>query len=286
MKKNNNTFNFRKYHGTGNDFVVFPANELPDMEDELRRIVFSRWCHRRFGIGADGVIIVGKGKEDLDFEMIYFNADGRKASFCGNGSRCAVQFAKKTGLVAGDSCRFHFGEDTYEAKIEKETISVKMKNIEQFHFNQRGMVLDTGSPHLVIDMKGDELSEEELRKEAVYWRESPEFAPGGTNVNFVSRGVGEGTFYLHTYERGVEDFTFSCGTGAVATAAYLAVKHNISGEIGLETKGGKLVVTLGQKTKSGFENIWLSGPAVEVFRGSVGYESESSNFDSAANSSL
>lgn len=261
---------FYKYHGTGNDFLMFEGGDLLKLEEEDRVQLFKKWCHRRFGVGADGVIMVIPEKGEIDFRMRYFNADGRAASFCGNGSRCAAHFARFLGLVNHNPCRFIFNEDLYTALIEEGGVAIKMKDVKDYAFDENGLVVDTGSPHVVIRKNFETADEELLFVEAKTLRSDPKYGEGGANVNYLYTNP-KGESRLHTFERGVENFTYSCGTGAVAAAISEAVELNAEGDFQFSTKGGKIGVRIGGKKGRGFVDIWLSGPAERVFKGEITY---------------
>ncbi|AYD46923.1 MAG TPA: diaminopimelate epimerase [Arachidicoccus soli] len=250
---------FYKYQGTGNDFVMIDGRT---QEIKLNSEQIHNICNRRFGIGADGVIIL-KNHPKLDFEMDYYNADGSQ-SMCGNGGRCAVQFAKHMGILKNE---FHFlaidGE--HIATIEDSGwVHLKMKDVYSIKSINNDYELNTGSPHyikLVANLDNINVVEEgrAIRNSEAYEQE-------GINVNFVQT-INDTSIFVRTYERGVEDETFSCGTGV--TAASLVSAHNDRGfnRIEVETLGGKLAVEFDRINEEAFNNIWLCGPATFVFKG-------------------
>ncbi len=256
---------FYKYQGTGNDFVMIDNRELKVSKNNTKLI--KRLCDRRFGVGGDGLILLEKPDVATDdFKMVYFNADGNPSSMCGNGGRCLVAFANYLGIVE-KTARFTAIDGPHEARIKEGIVSLKMQNVTDVNLQEEYSFLDTGSPHHVIfvenvqsenvQQKGSEIRYSELYREN-----------NGTNVNFVQQMNNE-VLKVRTYERGVEDETYSCGTGvtAVAIAAYQTGKIQ-NKEVKLETPGGSLEVRF-EKTDSGFENIWLTGPAVQVFKGEI-----------------
>jgi len=254
---------FHKYQGAGNDFVMVDnrAGVFPDAGD----IAFiERLCDRRFGIGADGLILL-ENAPGFDFRMVYFNADGRESSMCGNGGRCIVAFAKHLGII-GEHCRFIAIDGPHEAWMTTpDWVELKMSDVAAVRQTSDGdYVLNTGSPHYVqfVDQL-DALPVAELGRKIRY---SATFQAEGINVNFVE--TTETGIVVATYERGVEDETLSCGTGVTAAAIASYLKNPKAGntEVPIETKGGKLRVRF-KPTESRFEEVWLCGPAVRVFEG-------------------
>ena len=249
---------FYKYQGTGNDFVI--TSDLFEITTEQ----IIRLCDRKFGIGADGVIVM-KSDSKLDFDMMYYNADGSE-SFCGNGSRCAVMHAKFLGWV-NDECEFNSNDGAHTAIIEDEEVRLKMHDVDMVLVEDEGYILNTGSPHYIAYT--EELQELDLLTAAHAIRYNDTFKETGINVNYLEGK--NGVLHIRTYERGVEDETLSCGTGvtAAAIANYLDTEstHKRYSQK-LQTKGGPLTVTFDKKKES-FENIYLCGPAVQVFEGKV-----------------
>jgi len=253
---------FYKYQGTGNDFIILDNRN--NEYSSLTPLQINRLCDRRFGIGADGLMML-KNKEGYDFEMIYHNADGKEGSMCGNGGRCMVKFAYHLGIVE-TSYKFIATDGEHEAEIDTDGIvSLKMKDVNGVQDYHGDLILDTGSPHY-IKMVGDVMSYDVYQKGKDI-RYSSQFNDKGINVNFVEQRD-EDHIVVRTYERGVEDETFSCGTGVTASA--LVNYHNENGfnEVIVITKGGRLSVEFDKIGENNFANIWLSGPAEKVFEGS------------------
>lgn len=223
-------------------------------------------CDRKFGIGADGLILLEEPeREEEDFKMVYFNADGRESSMCGNGGRCIVAFAAFLGIVK-DKAAFSAIDGYHEATLDGDVISLKMMNVSGVEEGDGYVYLNTGSPHHVIF--AEEVGPLEVKKEGAVIRYSNLYREsGGTNVNFAE--VGEQGLRVRTYERGVEDETLSCGTGvtAVAIAAFVTGKAQ-SNTIQMETPGGPLSVSF-KPEGEGFADIWLTGPAKQVFKGTI-----------------
>ncbi len=256
---------FYKYQGTGNDFVM--VDNRHNLLSKNNTKMIQRLCDRKFGIGADGLILLeNPDNSGEDFKMVYFNADGKESSMCGNGGRCIVAFANFLGIVK-EKAAFSAIDGYHEATIENGQVSLKMTDVPKIEENKSFLFLNTGSPHHVQFMQAVDTLE--IKKEGAAIRYSERYnATGGTNVNFVEVEK-EGYLKVRTYERGVEDETLSCGTGvtAVAIAAHLTGKA-ASNEILLKTPGGELIVSFEQEGKS-YKNIWLTGPAEQVFEGTI-----------------
>lgn len=254
---------FCKYQGTGNDFIILDnrKNEYGTLTtDQINYL-----CNRRFGVGADGLMLLNL-KEDYDFEMKYYNADGRESSMCGNGGRCLVKFAYHSGIHRS-SYNFSAIDGDHEAEIDLDgTVSLKMTDVNEVKAYNGDLILDTGSPHY-IKMVTD-LSRLDVYKNGRSIRYSDSFSKQGINVNFVEQ-TSDDEIFVRTYERGVEDETLSCGTGV--TAAAIACYHNEAGfnDVIVQTKGGKLNVEYDRLNDNEYRNIWLSGPADKVFEGSI-----------------
>jgi len=250
---------FYKYQGTGNDFVMIDNRSGEWDHLEISDIV--KLCDRRFGIGADGLIKINIA-EGYDFEVDYYNSDGSK-SFCGNGARCSVAFAFFLDLFEG-SCRFLAIDGPHEAEIHNGIIKLKMSDVEMISMDGEDSVLDTGSPHYVKYV--EDLIRYDVFAEGKSIRNSENYKEKGINVNFVEKNGQDGIF-VRTYERGVEDETYSCGTGVTAAALTFMQKHNLI-SVPVKTLGGNLAVHA-EKNGSSFWNIWLEGPAKQVFKGKI-----------------
>ena len=254
---------FYKYQGTGNDFVII--DNRSKQFDALTKEQVYNLCHRRFGIGADGLMLLN-AHNDYDFEMKYFNADGGESTMCGNGGRCLVKFAYDLGIVKST---YHFlaVDGPHEASVELDgTVSLKMNDVTSIQYFNDYFVLNTGSPHFV--KMTDDVMRMDVFKEGRAIRNSEPFVKEGINVNFVEQLEAVDRIIVRTYERGVEDETYSCGTGV--TAAALVSYHNENGfnRVEVQTKGGYLSVDY-DKLGDSFSNIWLTGPALKVFEGEV-----------------
>ena len=249
---------FYKYQGTGNDFIMIDDRESTfDSNDQE---LIAALCERRMGIGADGLILLRK-HDKLDFEMIYFNADGKLSSMCGNGGRCIVAFAKMLDIITNET-NFMAIDGAHKAKIAQDGIYLQMQEVTKIEGVGEGIVLNTGSPHY-IEMV-DSLDNLDVEKEGRKIRNSAPFKKEGINVNFV---LDAADLEVRTYERGVEGETLSCGTGVVATAIAMhyaqCIEENI---VDVKTKGGVLSVSF-EEFNGTYRNIWLSGEVSIVFAG-------------------
>ncbi|RLD50638.1 MAG: diaminopimelate epimerase [Bacteroidetes bacterium] len=256
---------FFKYHGTGNDFILIDNRDGSVL---LSEEIISELCHRRFGIGADGLILLNPSKE-FDFDMRYFNADGKEGTMCGNGGRCITAFARHLGLISKE-CTFNSIDGIHQAIILKEAkdttyISLQMQNVSQHKLIDENIFMDTGSPHYVIF--SDNVSQLDVINKGRSLRYNNKFDPDGTNVNFVE--IRDNGIFVRTYERGVEDETLSCGTGVTASALAYGIEKGINkGSVEIKTRGGRLKVKFERKGNN-FTNIWLEGPAQRVFKGKI-----------------
>lgn len=252
---------FYKFQGTGNDFIMIDnrKGEIHLSADQIQEL-----CTRRFNVGADGIIFLSN-KEGYDFEMDYYNPDGSQ-TFCGNGGRCSVAFAKVLG-IRKDKYYFLGNDGPHEGAIANNGwVTLKMKDVNDVAKFQQDTILNTGVPHYVKIVKN--LNDIDVYTKGKEIRMSPDFIRDGINVNFVEV-LDDDSISVRTYERGVEDETFSCGTGVTASA--LVVAHNDRGfnRVEVETKGGHLAVEYDKVGDAKFENIWLCGPATLVFRGQL-----------------
>lgn len=283
---------FYKYQGTGNDFIMVDQRATSFLKKTDTEII-KNLCDRRFGIGGDGLMFL-QLKDSYDFEMVYFNADGTEGSMCGNGGRCLTAFAHFLNVFE-EKCTFIAIDGEHEAVVkgtidnpqlgnsvwvELKMINVAEKNIEQ---GNDYFLMNTGSPHYVVFT--EDLTDINVYENGRAIRYSERFAKEGVNVNFVEmttfktlKGTEERGIEVATYERGVEDETFSCGTGVTAASIAYHLKNDKATEVPIKTKGGQLAVKFTKNmvhpddlgTEGGiFENIWLCGPATQVFSGSI-----------------
>lgn len=253
---------FYKYQGTGNDFIIVDNRLQSINKNDTKRI--ATLCDRRFGIGADGFILL-ENDDIADFKMVYYNADGNESSMCGNGGRCIVAFAKFLGIIDNET-KFSAIDGLHNAKIENEMIHLQMQDVSEIESYGNHLFLDTGSPHHVELVS--ELEKFEVKAKGAKIRYGQPYNEVGSNVNFVEQ-ISANSFAVRTYERGVEDETLSCGTGVTAVALAMHKSDNTQSEaISLKTEGGQLKVTFNCNEK-GYNNIWLIGPAEQVFKGDI-----------------
>ncbi len=254
---------FYKYQGTGNDFIILDNRD--GLYNSLTEAQIKKICNRRFGIGADGLMMM-QNKEGYDFEMLYYNADGRVGSMCGNGGRCMVRFAYNNGIIKY-TYKFWAADGFHEAEIDKyNLIRLKMLDVNEVRETDGSFVLNTGSPHLIkYENNLQELNVEEKGKRI---RFSKAYAQEGINVNFMEE-LDKETVYVRTYERGVENETLSCGTGVTAAALLSLHNHKGFNRVEVKTNGGTLSVEFNKIDQEHYNNIWLCGPASFVYKGII-----------------
>ncbi len=258
---------FVKYHGAGNDFIMIDDRDGL-WENRINEAWIANACHRRFGIGADGMILLQKGTDGADFFMRYYNSDGRISTFCGNGGRCIVDFAYALQVYKG-SCKFLGTDGWHEGEVlPYGQVRISMTDVEKIdRIDDATVFLNTGSPHHVAI--ADHIDEKDVFQEGRAIRNNTQYQPDGTNVNFVE-SIKKGELKIRTYERGVEDETFACGTGVVAAAIAGAVL--ISPEINswrIHAKGGVLTVDFQRIGPEEFRKVYLMGPVLAVFSGEL-----------------
>jgi len=256
--------NFFKYQGTGNDFIL--ADNRKNEYSSITAGQIKNLCDRRFGIGADGLMLLNE-RTGYDFEMKYYNADGKEGSMCGNGGRCMIKFVYHLGIHR-EMYKFLAVDGMHEAEIDTDGIvSLHMKDVRNIRKFHNDYILDTGSPHYIKLVT--HVMAMDVYKKGYEIRHSKEFEDEGINVNFVEQTDEPDKIIVRTFERGVEDETLSCGTGV--TAAALVCYHNENGfnEVEVKTLGGQISVEFDRIDDNRYENIWLCGPAEKVFEGSV-----------------
>ncbi|SNT19476.1 diaminopimelate epimerase [Ekhidna lutea] len=251
--------NFTKYQGTGNDFILVDDREQSFPQDIS---IIKNLCDRRFGIGADGLILI-QDHPELDYRMIYFNSDGSQ-SLCGNGSRCGFAFAQSLNITR-EHATFETTDGIHKIKSENGIIHFQLFDVSEVNqLNDQEWFVNTGSPHHIV--LNEDVAALDIVSNGRQIRNLPEYSgQNGTNVNFaqlLQNGV-----KLRTYERGVEDETLSCGTGATAVGI-VAGKLGYKSPVSIQTKGGELSVSFKYENEK-FIEIWLAGPAEKVFEGSV-----------------
>ena len=249
---------FYKFDGAGNDFVIVDNRKECRQfgEDEVALI-----CHRRFGIGADGFMTLEQAENGYDFEMVYYNSDGRVGSMCGNGGRCIAAFAHTLGL--GSHLHFLGYDGPHDADILSwdghiGLVSLGMRSVTVHDVSRLldGGFLNTGSPHYV--QRVSDLEHFDVFGEGRRIRNMAEIFPEGTNVDFIE-DLPDGRLFVRTYERGVEDETWACGTGVTACAI-------VTGNHRLLTRGGDFRVDF-ESTGAAYDNVRLIGPVSLNFKG-------------------
>ncbi|GLB52366.1 diaminopimelate epimerase [Neptunitalea chrysea] len=255
--------NFYKYQGAGNDFIMVDNREDTFPKHDITLI--NKLCDRKFGVGADGLILL-ENDEEHDFKMVYYNADGNESTMCGNGGRCLVAFAKQLGVIK-DEATFNAIDGKHYAEIDGDVVSLQMIDVDTLEIFDVYSFLNTGSPHHVQEV--EDIKNYDVFSNGKAIRYGTPYNEAGSNVNFVEK-MSADTFAVRTYERGVEDETLSCGTGvtAVALAMYANGKTE-STQITLETLGGTLQVSFTEESDKLFKNIFLKGKATFVFEGTI-----------------
>ncbi|SDN08172.1 diaminopimelate epimerase [Daejeonella rubra] len=256
---------FLKYEGAGNDFILIDnRNETFSLVDDTETI--KKLCDRHFGIGADGLMVL-QMKNGFDFEMLYFNADGREGSMCGNGGRCIVAFANHLKVIEGET-NFLAVDGPHYATISENGnwVSLQMIDVQDIKTDGDAFVLNTGSPHYVLEV--EDLASKDVYQDGKTIRYNETYSAKGINVNFVE-DLGD-HYFVRTYERGVENETFACGTGVTAVSMAMAKKKGLTGRIknSIRVPGGNLNVNFNYDGNS-FNNVFLEGPATFVFEGSI-----------------
>jgi diaminopimelate epimerase len=252
---------FFKYQGTGNDFVIVDNREgLIQLSKEQ----VSLLCDRHFGIGADGLMLLNK-HDNYDFEMVYYNADGALGTMCGNGGRCLIKFAFDQGIQPS---RYTFiaYDGEHESVIDPNGwIHLKMIDVHEVSFENESTILNTGSPHYIKPVLG--LSNYDVFAEGKKIRYNETYSQKGINVNFVEWNDNE--LFVRTYERGVENETFSCGTGITAAAIAMSANNVGQQETKIRTLGGSLLIKFNKIDAMHFTDVWLCGPASFVYEGQI-----------------
>lgn len=277
---------FKKMSGAGNDFILVDKNQNAGLILTSEKI--KNLCNRRNGIGADGLITI-EGAAEHNYKMVYYNADGSTGSLCGNGARCAIWFAEKTGRLKNGIAKFVSNDAEYSGEVlSNELIKFNFNPPKQIKFNFKikaanqmitSNFADTGSPHVVINIKDilkdavnpkssfKNILDVPVLKIGKEIRYSSDFKPAGTNVNFID--VKNEVIHIRTYERGVEDETLACGTGSVAAALICYVTDNLKPPINLKTYGGDNLIVNFEVENQKVKNLSLTGPAKIIFEGST-----------------
>lgn len=265
---------FTKMQAAGNDFVVIDNRAKTYTKDQLIALT-PNICDRKFGVGSDGILaLFPPEQEEVDYTMFYRNPDGSDAGMCGNGARCIALFAQSLGFA--DEHRFNVHKNVYEAHILADNAvsiafpieaSINARTLD----NEQLYTIQTGTEHLVLPVEKQTLEEKKnLVQKGRHLRYHDQFAPKGINVNFIC-GTEDTALQLQTYERGVEDLTLACGTGAIASALvwhHLQNSTTTAEKYSVHTQGGTLTVhfSFDADTET-YRNIKLEGPARFVFKG-------------------
>jgi len=253
---------FYKYQGTGNDFVMIDNRKGEFLFQDQQRI--TKICDRRFGVGADGIIVL-QNHNTADFVMHYFNADGQLGSFCGNGGRCVVAFAKHLGVIDKQT-NFAAFDGLHDATISGNVVSLSIRDVDHVQTYPTHTFLNTGSPHHVEFVK--DTKNLDVRIQGAMIAHNEIYGDEGTNVNFVEVNEAK-EIHVRTFERGVENETLSCGTGVTAAAlAAFSTDKVTNSKIEVHTLGGVLTVSFTPSGK-GFSDIVLTGSTELVFSGTL-----------------
>ena len=253
---------FYKYQGTGNDFVIIDdRNQTFNLDTQA----IAQLCHRRFGIGADGLMLLQEA-DGYDFRMVYFNSDGTEGTMCGNGGRCLVRFAADLGIVK-EKAHFIAVDGPHLAHISPGSISLQMQDVANIAQHDDDYFTNTGSPHVVRYVQQVQFTDVKNIGAAIRYSEVYK-GQNGTNVNFVEK-LDPQTLFVRTYERGVEDETYSCGTGVTAAALVSNATKGMSSPIQIKTLGGELAVQFEGNSTDGYTQLFLIGPAKHVFTGEI-----------------
>jgi diaminopimelate epimerase len=253
---------FYKYQGTGNDFII-----IDDRREQfnLSKEEIGQLCQRRFGVGADGLILLQRAT-GYDFKMVYYNADGTLGTMCGNGGRCIVRFAADLDIIK-EKAHFIAVDGPHTAFVDADKISLQMMDVHAIDQHADDFFTNTGSPHFVRFVK--QVQFYDVKNVGASIRYSEAYEPiQGTNANFVEP-LDAQTIFVRTYERGVEDETYSCGTGVTAAALVSHVFQGMNSPVQIKTLGGELAVSFQGNLQDGFSEIFLIGPAKQVFKGEI-----------------
>lgn len=266
-----------KMTGSGNDFVMLDARHTTAEDWSTRDI--QAVCARGTGVGADGLVFVGPGSGAGAIRMIYFNADGSRAAMCGNAALCSTQLAARIGIAPAERMTLETDAGTYDSRCAGESDRAELHlapvrppaavaGLVAATGERRSALGTVGVPHLVVLV--DDVDCVDVLGRGKELRSDPALGPGGANVNFISPGTAAGEWRMRTYERGVEDETLACGTGAVAAACALAEWGLAELPVAVRTRSGRLLDVKAHKTGSGvYDEVWLGGEARLVVRGVI-----------------
>jgi diaminopimelate epimerase len=263
---------FYKMSGSGNDFIIIDNRNRIVPETELSRLI-TAICRRKLSVGADGFILV-EDSDQADFKWRFFNADGSLAEMCGNGARCAARFAVINGIAASPLC-FETAAGVVRAEVSAGRVKVKMQapvdlkldySVELHDGPRTGSSVNTGVPHVILmEDHIDQLEIVDLGREI---RNHSDFAPTGTNVNFICR-LTQDNIAIRTYERGVEDETLACGTGSIASALISACQLDMGSPIHVKTRSGEYLTIFFKQNNDRFTDIYMQGDARIIYHGKL-----------------
>lgn len=263
---------FFKMSGSGNDFILIDNRRFVVPEERLEALVVGA-CRRKMSVGADGMILI-EPSENADFKWRFFNSDGSLPDMCGNGARCAARFAFLNGIT-GRKMAFETLAGVIEAEVGDAGVRIRMTDPKQFRLGHRLEMdgrtvvvssVNTGVPHAVVMV--DDIEAVDVGSEGRAIRTHPDFAPDGTNANFVGRNPA-GQIFIRTYERGVEGETLACGTGNVAAALILAKERGVNPPVTLTTRSGARLTVHFERRDEGFADVFLEGDARVIYRGEL-----------------
>lgn len=266
---------FTKMSGTGNDFIIIDHRK-PFLKREDMSAFAKAVCRRKFSVGADGLILI-ESVDNADFRWQFFNGDGSEAEMCGNGARCAARFAYENGIApAGMSFLTVAGE--IRAEVKGESVKLAMTPPENLKLDQKVTLggvdmtvhsINTGVPHTVIFVENNGKTPVKEWGHSIRFHEM--YQPAGTNVNFVAAAA-QNEIYVRTYERGVEDETMACGTGAVASAIIAALRKDAVSPVRVMTSGGEILTIyfkIDQQADTAISDVYLEGPAHFIYEGEL-----------------
>ncbi len=264
--------NFCKMSGSGNDFIIIDNRSRSVAENGLTQFI-TAVCRRKLSVGADGFILI-EDSDKADFRWRFFNADGSLAEMCGNGARCAARFAVLRGIATTPLC-FETDAGIVKAEVNDDRVKVKMPdpmdlkldyNIKLGNGPRTISSVNTGVPHVIL--MEDHIDQIEIVDLGCEIRNHPDFAPDGTNVNFICRR-NQNSIAIRTYERGVEDETLACGTGSIAGALISACKLEMASPVHVQTRSGEYLTIFFNQDNDSFTDIYMQGDARIIYQGNL-----------------
>jgi diaminopimelate epimerase len=267
-----NPIPFYKMSGAGNDFIIIDNRNQIVADKDLSGFIASI-CRRKMSAGADGLILI-EASDKFDFRWRFFNSDGSKAEMCGNGARCAARFAHVIG-IAGTTLSFETEAGVLSAQINEDRVKVKMpdpsdlKLAYPLKLSNRSLEIssiNTGVPHAVVMV--EQVADVDVVTLGREIRLHQTFAPAGTNANFVQRSKGN-AIEIRTYERGVEDETLACGTGAIAGAIISASRFKMNSPVDVKTRSGEYLTIYFSAKDGQFDDIYMEGGARIIYSGEL-----------------